>query len=141
MAIDYGKILGDLKDAITGTVKAASQDFLDQHKDAKDFLEAQAKDLSQLGVDYLKAADDDARAKIEFQMKLVTQYVGNLQTLSQQAAQYGGEEFAPLVMVNQIKNQRRSIVEHLNELAGLMSDVYEVQVEGVDELAAIADAS
>jgi len=77
MAIDYGKILGDLKDAITGTVKDASKDFLDEHKDAKDFLEAQAKDLATLGVDYLKAADDAARAKIEFQMKLVAQSVRN----------------------------------------------------------------
>ena len=77
MAIDYGKILGDLKDAITGTVKAASQDFLDQHKDAKDFLEDQARDLAALGVDYLKAKDDDARTKIEFQMKLVAQSVRN----------------------------------------------------------------
>jgi hypothetical protein len=77
MAIDYGKILGDLKDAITGTVKDASKDFLDKHKDAKDFLEDQAQDLAALGVDYLKAADDDARTKIEFQMKLVTQSVRN----------------------------------------------------------------
>lgn len=92
------------------------------------------RDLDQLKLDLLEK-------QVDSEMKLVTQYVGNLQTLSQQAAQYGGEEFAPLVMVNQIKNQRRSIVEHLNELAGLMSDVYEVQVEGVDELAAIADAS
>lgn len=76
MAIDYAKILGDLKDAITGTVKDASKDFLDQHKDAKDFLEDQARDLATLGVDYVKS-DEAGRAKIEFQMKLVQQSVRN----------------------------------------------------------------
>lgn len=77
MPIDYAKILGDLKDAVTGTVKDVSKDFLDQHKDAKDFLEEQAKDMATLGVDYVKATDDAERAKIEFQMKLVAQSVRN----------------------------------------------------------------
>lgn len=77
MAIDYAKILGDLKDAITGTVKEASKDFLDQHKDVKDFLEDQAQDLAALGVDYIKASDPDVRYKIEFQMKVVQQSVRN----------------------------------------------------------------
>lgn len=73
MAIDYAKILGDLKDAATGTVKAVSKDFLDQHQDVKDFLENQAKDLESLGIEYLKAKDDAERSKFEFQMKLVVQ--------------------------------------------------------------------
>lgn len=77
MAIDYSKILGELKDSITSTVKEVSRDFLDQHQDAKDFLEDQARDLATLGVDYLKAQDDASRSKIEFQMKLVVQSVRN----------------------------------------------------------------
>jgi hypothetical protein len=77
MPIDYGKILGDLKDSITGTVKDASKEFLDQHKDARDFLEDQARDLAALGVDFIKTQDDDERAKITFQMQLVTQSVRN----------------------------------------------------------------
>jgi len=92
------------------------------------------RDLDKFKLDLLEE-------QVDHEMKLIKKYVGNLQTLSQQAAHYGGEEFAPLVTVNQINYQRRSIVEHLNALAGLMSDVYEVQVEGVDELAAIVDAS
>lgn len=77
MAIDYGKILGLLKNAVTSTVKVAAQDFLNQHQDAADFLESQSEDLAQLGVDYLKAPNDDARAKIQFQIDLVTQSVRN----------------------------------------------------------------
>jgi hypothetical protein len=77
MAIDYGKILEDLKDSVTATVKEVSKDFLDQHQDAKDFLEEQAKDMASLGVEYLKAKDDAERSKLEFQMKLVVQSVRN----------------------------------------------------------------
>ncbi len=77
MAIDYGKILGLLKDAVTGTVKVAAKDFLDKHQDAAEFLESEAEDLAQLGIDLLKAPNDDARAKIQFQIDLVTQSVRN----------------------------------------------------------------
>lgn len=77
MAIDYAKILSELEDSVTRPVKEISKDFLDQHKDAKDFLEDQARDLAALGVDYLKAQDDASHDKIEFQMKLVVQSVRN----------------------------------------------------------------
>ncbi len=73
--------------------------------------------------------------QVDSLMKQIEIYVGNLQHLSQQAAQYGGEESAPVHVVNQIKLQRKSIVERLNELAGLMNQVYGVQVEGIDDLA------
>jgi phage-related minor tail protein len=78
---------------------------------------------------------------VESLMKQIEIYVGNLQHLSQQAGQYGGEELAPLHVVNQIKLQRKSIVERLNELADLMNQIYDVQVEGVGKLAEALDAA
>jgi hypothetical protein len=73
-------------------------------------------------------------SQVDSLMKRVETHMGNLQHVLQQAAQYGGEEFAPIVVVNQIKLQRQSIVECLDELASLMNQVYGVQVEGVDKL-------
>jgi hypothetical protein len=80
-------------------------------------------------------------SQVESLMKQIEIYVGNLQHLSQQAGQYGGEELAPLHVVNQIKLQRKSIVERLNELADLMNQIYDVQVEGVGKLAEALDAA
>jgi hypothetical protein len=73
-------------------------------------------------------------SQVDNLMKRVETHMGNLQHVLQQAAQYGGEEFAPIVVVNQIKLQRQSIVECLDELASLMNQVYGVQVEGVNKL-------
>jgi hypothetical protein len=75
--IDYGKILGDLKDAVIGTVKESAGKFLDENKDARDFLEDQAKDLAELGIDYVKASSDEARAKVAHEMKIVQQSIRN----------------------------------------------------------------
>jgi hypothetical protein len=74
-------------------------------------------------------------SQVDSLMKQIEIYLANLQHVSQQAAQYGGEEFAPIPLVNQIKLQRKSIIERLNELAGLMNQIYGVQVKEVDKLA------
>jgi len=75
--------------------------------------------------------------QVEGLMKQIEIYVGNLQHVLQQAAQYGGEEFAPIHVANQIKLQRQSIVERLDELTAIMNQVYGVQIEEVDGLAMV----
>ena len=67
-------------------------------------------------------------------MKRLATHVDNLQTLTEQAAQYGGEEFAPLDKVNQLRVQRKSIVKCLAELSELMTQVYGTEVSGMDKL-------
>lgn len=73
--IDYAAILKDLKDAVLGTVKDQAKDFLDQNKDAKDFLEDRAKRLEELGVDYLKAKTSDERDSVSELIAVVTQSI------------------------------------------------------------------
>jgi hypothetical protein len=75
--IDYAKILSDLESAVVGSVKDDAQQFIDENKDAKAFLEAQAKDLAELGVQYLKAATDAEREAAQLEMKIVQQSIRN----------------------------------------------------------------
>jgi hypothetical protein len=72
--------------------------------------------------------------QVESLMKLIEIYVGNLQHLLQQAAQYGGEELAPIHVVNQIRLQRKSISERLNELTEITNQVYDVRIKEVEKL-------
>jgi len=74
--IDYGKVFDGIKDTILSTVREDAQAFLDRNQDAVKFLEEQARDLAQLGVDYA-AASDDERKSVLFEMKLVEQTVKN----------------------------------------------------------------
>lgn len=73
--IDYGAILGSLKDAVFGTVKEDAKQFLDQNKDARDFVEERAKRLLELGEDYIKASTDDERDSIVERMAVVKQSI------------------------------------------------------------------
>lgn len=75
--IDYAKLLGDLKDAVIAPVKDGSKKFLDENKDARDFLEDRAKRLAELGIDFVKAADDAARDAVKLQMSVVQQSIRN----------------------------------------------------------------
>jgi hypothetical protein len=76
--IDYGKLLGDLKDAVLGTVKDQAKDFLDQNQDAKAFLEDRAKRLEELGVEYAKAkAAGNDTDQVSTQMSVVLQSIRN----------------------------------------------------------------
>jgi len=75
--------------------------------------------------------------QVESSTEQIQTYVRNLQDLSQQAALHGGDEFAPPIVRNQIRIQRRHIGENLNELAALMNRIYGVQVEGIDKLTEI----
>lgn len=77
MAIDYKKIVDDLKDSIVAPVTAAAKDLLASNKDAAQFLEDRAKRVAELGVDYLKAADDDARTAVILQLEIVRQSIQN----------------------------------------------------------------
>ncbi len=75
--IDYKKLLEDLKDAVLAPVKDASKKFLDENKDAQDFLEDRAKRLAELGVEFVKATDDEARDAVRLQMSVVQQSIRN----------------------------------------------------------------
>lgn len=75
--------------------------------------------------------------QVESLMEQIEIYVGNLKLLLKQAALHGGEDKVPIALANDIKLQRRSIAEGLNELAGLMNQIYGVQIKEVDKLAEI----
>lgn len=75
MAIDYKALLDGLKDAALGVVKTDAKDFLDQHPDAKAFLEERAKRIIELGEDYLKAGSDDERDSIKERLELAQQSI------------------------------------------------------------------
>src|SRR6478672_10762047 len=77
MAIDYKKIVDDLKDSIVGPVTDAAKKLLQDNKDAAQFLEDRAKRVAELGADYIKAADDDAREAVMLQLKVVQQSIQN----------------------------------------------------------------
>lgn len=77
MAIDYGKIITDLKDSIVGAVTDASKQFVTDNKDAAQFLEDRAKRVAELGGEYLQAADDAGRAMVMEQINVVRQSIQN----------------------------------------------------------------
>lgn len=73
---DWNKLLEDLKDAVVGTVKGQVGDFLNQHADAKAFLEDRAKRLAQLGIEYLKGNEAE-RKNTDVQIQVVQQSIRN----------------------------------------------------------------
>jgi hypothetical protein len=75
--IDWNDLFEDLKDSVVGTIKEEAKAFLDQHKDAKDFVEERGKRLAELGVEYVKATDDAGRDHVLLQMKVVQQSIRN----------------------------------------------------------------
>lgn len=77
MAIDYAKIVEDLKNSIVAPVTAAAKKLLQDNKDAAQFLEDRAKRVAELGVEYLKASDDAAREVAIEQLEVVKQSIQN----------------------------------------------------------------
>lgn len=77
MAIDYQKIIDDLKDSVVGPVTEAAKKLLADNKDAAEFLQDRAKRVAELGVDYIKAGDDAARAAVMLQLQVVQQSIQN----------------------------------------------------------------
>jgi hypothetical protein len=75
MAIDYAKIIDDLKGSILGPVKAAAKDLLASNKDAADFIEERGRRIAELGVDYIKAGSDSDRAAALLQIQVVRQAI------------------------------------------------------------------
>ncbi len=75
--VNYSEIFNGLKDAVVSQVKQDAEQFLADNQDAVKFLEEQARDIAQLGVDYAKATSDDQRKSIIFDLKLVEQSVKN----------------------------------------------------------------
>lgn len=77
MAIDYAKIIDDLKNSIVGPVTDAAKKLLTDNKDAAQFLEDRAKRVAELGADYIKAPDDAARQAVMEQLEVVKQSIQN----------------------------------------------------------------
>jgi|SRR4029078_5091952 hypothetical protein len=77
MAIDYAKIVEDLKNSIIAPVTEAAKKLLRDNQDAAQFLEERAKRVAELGVEYLKASDDAARAQVIEQLEVVKQSIQN----------------------------------------------------------------
>lgn len=77
MAIDYKKIVEDLKDSVVGPVKDAAKQFVTDNKDAAAFLEDRAQRVAELGVQYLQASDDAARSAVMEQIEVVRQSIQN----------------------------------------------------------------
>jgi uncharacterized protein (DUF1786 family) len=77
MAIDYAKIIEDLKNSIVGPVTDAAKKLLADNKDAAQFLEDRAKRIAELGVEYLKASDDTGREAVIEQLEVVKQSIQN----------------------------------------------------------------
>lgn len=77
MAIDYAKIIDDLKNSIVGPVTDAAKKLLADNKDAAQFLEDRAKRVAELGVEYLKASDDAGRDTVIEQLEVVKQSIQN----------------------------------------------------------------
>ena len=73
-------------------------------------------------------------SQVKSAMENIEIYIGNLQHLSRRAALSGGEALADLDVANEIKLQRKYVVEDLDKLAKLMEEVYGVKVEGIDKL-------
>lgn len=73
--VDYGAILDGLKDAVFGTVKEDAKKFLDENKDARDFVEERARRLVELGQDYIKAGSDVERDSIVERLAVVKQSI------------------------------------------------------------------
>lgn len=77
MAIDYKKIVDDLKDSIVGPVTDAAKKLLQDNKDAALFLEDRAKRIAELGVEYLKATDDAGRESVMELLEVTKQSIQN----------------------------------------------------------------
>lgn len=77
MAIDYQKIVEDLKDSVVTPVTEAATAFLKSNKDAAEFLQDRAKRVAELGVEYLKASDDLGRDAVVLQLQVVRQSIQN----------------------------------------------------------------
>lgn len=76
--IDYQKILATLKDSILSSVKDRSKKFLEDNKDARDFLEDRAKRLAELGVELVRAGSDEEKRQAAFtQLAVVQQSIQN----------------------------------------------------------------
>jgi hypothetical protein len=86
--IDYSKLLGELKNAVLVPVTERAGKFLDDNKDAKEFLEERATRLAELGVDLAKAiGDETASRQVVEQIEVVKQTIQNqLSTIAVKAS-------------------------------------------------------
>ena len=78
MAIDYDKLLIELKDAVMIPVKDRSKKFLEENKDAQEFLQDRAKRIGELAVELVKAGSDQEKsAAVMLQIGVVRQSIQN----------------------------------------------------------------
>lgn len=62
-----------LKNEILATLKDEAREFYEHSKESRDFVEACAKDLAELTVALIQAADDVERQKIRHEIKIARQ--------------------------------------------------------------------
>ena len=87
-----------------------------------------------------KALDDFAAEQIQLEItSLLTQietYLGNLRFEEEKASQHGGVTFAPVIVMNTIRLQKREIAARLVRLNAAVSKVYGVSAPDLDLVAA-----
>lgn len=76
----------------------------------------------------------DLRDEMEHCLKLIHQYRENRRLLEAQAAKYGGFDFAPLHVQNQIIDTEQEILNNCQKLKGLVEEVYDRKliIKGLD---------
>jgi hypothetical protein len=88
----------------------------------------------------VKALDDFAAEQIEREIaSLLTQidtYLNNLRFEEEKASQHGGVTFAPVIVMNTIRLQKREIAARLVRLNAAVSKAYGVSAPDLDLLAA-----
>jgi len=73
--IDYKDVLENLKDAVLGSIKDQAGKFLEENKDAKEFVEERAKRLVELGKEYLQADTDAVRESVSERLQIAQQSI------------------------------------------------------------------
>jgi len=67
----------EIADALVSSVKTRAEDFLEENKDAREFLEERAKRLGILAVRYTIEQDPDAKVMLKDDMEIVQQTLEN----------------------------------------------------------------
>lgn len=72
------EVAKEIENSVTATVKAQVGDFLDEHADAKAFVEERVKRLAELAVALVKTGTDEtARKAVLWDISLVRQSIEN----------------------------------------------------------------
>lgn len=75
--------------------------------------------------------------QIESQLRRIETFLRNLNFEEEKAAQHGGIEFAPVIIMNTIRIQQEGIVKNLRQLNRAMDKLYGISAPELDNLARI----